>query len=134
MELCEHLPSSQLDVMTSPNTWCVPSEKFRKATLVRCHLAANSRRLDNSLFWLNPIVDNIIKFEKLVTFLPFITLSPYEALNSRISFSVIKNLCFGTLPFFYIAMAMTNMFAIGQWKSRVEFRQRCSKRVQTLNF
>lgn len=67
MEVCEHLPSTRIDVMTSPNTWQnVPSEKFHKATLIRCHLAANSCRLDNSLFWLNPIVDNITKFEKLV--------------------------------------------------------------------
>ncbi len=63
MELCEHLPTSRLDEMTSPN----PTEQFRKATIVRCHLAANSRRLDNSLFWLNPIIDNVNKFEGLVT-------------------------------------------------------------------
>lgn len=64
MELCEHLPSSRLDTMSSPNTWWdVPVDKFKKATIVRCHLATNSHRLENSLLWLNPIVDNITKVE-----------------------------------------------------------------------
>ncbi|KAJ6641283.1 Focadhesin [Pseudolycoriella hygida] len=67
MEVCETIPSPRLDAITSPSTWS-SSKEFRKATIVRCHLAGNSCRLDNPLFWLNAIVDNISKFETEQTF------------------------------------------------------------------
>lgn len=48
--------------MTSPNTWWeITTEKLKKATIIRCTLVLNNETIDNPLYWLNPIINNVEK-------------------------------------------------------------------------
>lgn len=56
IEIASHLPAIILDKMTMPSSED-SVKRLQKNILIRCHLALNDKKMENSLIWLNPLIE-----------------------------------------------------------------------------